>query len=301
MSYPAPRPILKHNRTTLPPRYPLPPQQAQVHFPPSPILSRTFAALPASTYDRSPIVVAPNTCALPERGCPGRTYYSHDDTTPKTSPRSSSFPASSQYSSSLRNLLPPSNGKTIHPRAAAVALPPALSSTTGVPALIPDLSSESDESDGFAPAQHKHALSYTPRQYYAPPIPSGNGRDKYPPAHAHGNGATSYPQRGPSHASFPSPPPPPSYYGSPPEKEHHRHRQPRRERSRERSRSAVRLIREAEAEGEGEGDDDDESRDLSIIRASNPPLSPHHRHRKTSSHAHSYKSTREHSGCLDGF
>jgi hypothetical protein len=67
---PTPRPILKRNPSTLDKGR----KQAVVHFPPSPIISKTFAAHSPSTYDRSPIVVVPNSCALPARGCPGRTY-----------------------------------------------------------------------------------------------------------------------------------------------------------------------------------------------------------------------------------
>ena len=112
----APRPILKRTSAT----YPLnnnPPttptysysqeQRPAVHFPPSPSLARTIEI---PTYDRSPIVVVPNNCALPERGCPGRTYY---------------------YEARCRQ---------------QQQQPPALG---GPPPLIPDLSSESEESDGF--------------------------------------------------------------------------------------------------------------------------------------------------------
>lgn len=49
---------------------------AAVHFPPSPTLTRTFTVHSPTTYDRSPIVVGPNSCALPERG--GRTYTLDD-------------------------------------------------------------------------------------------------------------------------------------------------------------------------------------------------------------------------------
>lgn len=65
-----PRPILKRNTSSLDRER----KQTAVHFPPSPIISKTFMAHSPSTYDRSPIVVVPNSCALPERGCPGRTY-----------------------------------------------------------------------------------------------------------------------------------------------------------------------------------------------------------------------------------
>ncbi|KLO20431.1 hypothetical protein SCHPADRAFT_6061 [Schizopora paradoxa] len=78
MSRPA-RPILKRNSETssssgmsvsLYGSSPSP----KVHFPPSTSLTSTYTAHSASVYDRSPIQVSPNACALPERGCPGRTY-----------------------------------------------------------------------------------------------------------------------------------------------------------------------------------------------------------------------------------
>ncbi|KDQ08077.1 hypothetical protein BOTBODRAFT_180214 [Botryobasidium botryosum FD-172 SS1] len=46
----------------------------RVHFPPTPSLTTLHVADPPSTYDRTPILVLPNVCALPARGCPGRTY-----------------------------------------------------------------------------------------------------------------------------------------------------------------------------------------------------------------------------------
>jgi len=102
-----------------------------VHFPPSPA-TRTYSAYSAAAYDRSPIVVAPNSCALPERG--GRTY-TLDESQPR---RGISF------------------ARDFHPRALAFA-----SSRPAVPQLIPDLSSESEESDGWsappAPSTTSHA------------------------------------------------------------------------------------------------------------------------------------------------
>ncbi|OAX40703.1 hypothetical protein K503DRAFT_768363 [Rhizopogon vinicolor AM-OR11-026] len=146
-----PRPILKHQQTS--PNYgrAIGSQERlhAVHFPPSPSLTRTYTAHPSSAYDRSPIVVAPNTCALPERGCPGRTY-TLDGEPPVRSP-------------------PPSkrsqHGIHIHPRAVFNNQSPVSPSRlNGIdegfqrvhrrpspvqPPLTPDLSSESDESDGF--------------------------------------------------------------------------------------------------------------------------------------------------------
>jgi len=43
-----------------------------VHFPPTPTLTSTAITHSRFTYDRAPIVVAPNLCALPERG--GRNF-----------------------------------------------------------------------------------------------------------------------------------------------------------------------------------------------------------------------------------
>jgi hypothetical protein len=93
-----------------------------VHFPPSPATC-TYSAYSAAAYDRSPIVVGPNNCALPERG--GRTY-----TLEESQPR--------------RGI---SYARDFHPRALAFA-----TSRSDLPQLIPDLSSESDESDGWSPA-----------------------------------------------------------------------------------------------------------------------------------------------------
>ena len=127
----SPRPILKH-----PSAHHHPQSHHGVHFPPSPSLTRTFTAHSAAAYDRSPITVTPNSCALPERGCPGRTYLL--DETDDTKPQPSRYPRGIAYA------------RDYHPRALAFA-----SSTNMVPQLIPDMSSESEESDGFSgiPAQ----------------------------------------------------------------------------------------------------------------------------------------------------
>ncbi|KAJ6601113.1 hypothetical protein DFH09DRAFT_831053, partial [Mycena vulgaris] len=79
-----------------------------VHFPSTPSLTLIADTHSPGTYDRAPIVVSPNSCALPKRG--DRVY-----------------PA------------PPLKGSYFHPRAfeACEAEP--------VPPLLPDLSSETDE------------------------------------------------------------------------------------------------------------------------------------------------------------
>jgi len=110
----SPKPILKRSATE-------PSNRTHgVHFPPSPATC-TYSAYSSAAYDRSPIVVTPNNCALPERG--GRTY-----TLEESQPR--------------RGI---SFARDFHPRALAFA-----SSRSALPQLIPDLSSESDESDGWS-------------------------------------------------------------------------------------------------------------------------------------------------------
>ncbi|RPD60426.1 hypothetical protein L226DRAFT_574395 [Lentinus tigrinus ALCF2SS1-7] len=154
---PCPRPCLK--RSSNPPA--IPPQDEPstllaidpsilsplVRFPPQTALTHTLGnALP---YDRSPIVVLPNRCALPERGCPGRTYAPEDPT------------ASSHTRRTKRTSLSPVGGKHLHPRAVDGHDPrhdddptPRQSPRVDyhpLPPLIPDLSSESsEESDGVA-------------------------------------------------------------------------------------------------------------------------------------------------------
>ena len=114
----SPKPILKRSASEPAHRADSYPNRAHgVHFPPSPATC-TYSAYSAAAYDRSPIVVTPNSCALPERG--GRTY-TLDESQPR---RGISF------------------ARDFHPRALAFA-----SSRSDLPQLIPDLSSESDESD----------------------------------------------------------------------------------------------------------------------------------------------------------
>jgi len=56
----------------------LPYSQVYVHFPPSPTLTSTYVVDSPRLYDRSPIIVGENSCAMPRRGCPGRTYATID-------------------------------------------------------------------------------------------------------------------------------------------------------------------------------------------------------------------------------
>ncbi|KAJ7222555.1 hypothetical protein GGX14DRAFT_664187 [Mycena pura] len=233
-----PHPILKraHSAQQAPPT---PPRSApahsshpSVHFPPSPSLTRTFSAHSPAYYDRSPIEVAPNTCALPARGCPGRTYYDG-------SPRGQSAPEQRRHRLS----------KALHPRALAayeaqmyedegdeddsaelertptrtspyipLPVPPpipqsypyshapspyslpastphypiyqpqsaAYQSIPPPPPLVPDLSSSSDESDGFTSPQLGPAVGYLvvpgkyPYPYSAYPAASYPAPHSYP-------------------------------------------------------------------------------------------------------------------------
>ncbi|KAF8989728.1 hypothetical protein BDQ17DRAFT_161958 [Cyathus striatus] len=143
----SPRPILK----SLPPlnealaSSPLPlascPRILHVHFPPTPALTTTETTHSPFTYDRAPIIVSPNACALPERG--GRVYF---DTIAK------------------RELEKEPKGSYFHPRAFEASeyeraiddctsqSPPSrtfreVSCDSPPPSLTPDMSSESDESD----------------------------------------------------------------------------------------------------------------------------------------------------------
>ncbi|KAJ7583583.1 hypothetical protein C8J56DRAFT_213096 [Mycena floridula] len=151
-----PRSILKSRPARLQSSSPSPSssfiQQHVVHFPSSPNLFQTFEVPSSSAYDRTPIVIGPNSVALPARGCPGRTYYNVDDEEPDEQRFCSRF---------LKNLearvLSSSRGHA-HPR----ALDPRNDESIPPP-LIPDLSSEeSEESDGFISPPPESAFSFIP-------------------------------------------------------------------------------------------------------------------------------------------
>jgi len=154
---PTPRPILKRSPSDRQRKH------AVVHFPPSPIISKTFVAHSPSTYDRSPIVVVPNSCALPERGCPGRTY-----TLDRNGRRTNEF-------GGLRTLFGDESTDSLLP-------PPLVQDTSS--------SSSSDESsDGLAPlpppfnsADSKHRKRNVRRHYKQPPPPLDHtGHDQVTP------------------------------------------------------------------------------------------------------------------------
>ncbi|KAH9058289.1 hypothetical protein EDB87DRAFT_934764 [Lactarius vividus] len=136
----------------------------RVHFPPSPGLCQTHLTHSAATYDRAPIVVLPNACAMPERN--GRTF------TP---------PSESCAARKRRSTRAVAQGATLHPQAFAAshttpAVTAAVSSVSDpagrMPSLVPDLSSsESDESDiSSTPPHPSHFPQMGQYQYHPPPI-----------------------------------------------------------------------------------------------------------------------------------
>jgi len=185
----SPRPILK--------RAPTPNHRAPhaVHFPPSPSLTtHTFAVYSAAAYDRSPIVVTPNGCALPERGCPGRTYTLEEE-----GPSIPNF--------QKRH---PLDGRERHPRAMISQDNTQRRSYAPLPALIPDLSSESDESDSTL---HTPLESSAVHHIHGLAIPRAKCQMLDYPLYPHGS-------LSPSALAFlphpPSPPPRASYDYAPP-------------------------------------------------------------------------------------
>ncbi|KAI6037998.1 hypothetical protein EDC04DRAFT_2868551 [Pisolithus marmoratus] len=206
-----------------------------VHFPPPPSLTSVYAAHPSSAYDRSPIVVSPNACALPERGCPGRTYTLCDER-----PTRSSLPKRH-----------PSNGNHFHPRAVSHQISTSPSRSAGddhartpprtspfvPPPLIPDLSSESDESDAFVTPFNIPSTSLLP----APSIskPRNRADVMIPPS--------PYRREQPGfHDNYPS-----SFlpYRSSPDDPHKPRRRRSRDRSRERSRQCSYASDETSSDG----------------------------------------------------
>lgn len=225
----SPRPILK--RTSLSARTPneTSPHHA-VHFPTtSSLTTHTYAVYSSAAYDRTPIAVSPNSCAMPARGCPGRTY-----TLPADPP------------AVLRNQY---GGGEYHPRALnnTRADVGRTSSSHLPPPLIPDLSSESDESDGFtACTPHEPSTSYSS---YAPPHMHGLviPKDKYMSYHNHESSIYDNESFSPTALSFlphpPCSPTRPSYDFNPPLEPNFQLGKPkrRRERRNDSSRSPDRI------------------------------------------------------------
>ncbi|KAH7886364.1 hypothetical protein F5I97DRAFT_1778995, partial [Phlebopus sp. FC_14] len=149
----SPRPILKHHPNLSDQHHLLHPSpfpfaacstvllSPHVHFPPTPTLTSTFTTHSPTSYDRTPLVVAPNNCALPGR-------HEREFTEGRTRAEYESL--SSRSRSSRREEM---KGSYFHPRAYEACYPPPPFSSRPPP-LIPDsfhydVSSESDDSDGL--------------------------------------------------------------------------------------------------------------------------------------------------------
>ncbi|KAI0253224.1 hypothetical protein BJV78DRAFT_1102367, partial [Lactifluus subvellereus] len=146
------RPCLKHSTECDPPapiNTPLPfalcssALGPRVHFPPTPGLCQTHLTHSPAIYDRAPIVVLPNACALPERNERTYTPTSESPTPKKRGPPRHAVLHPRAFAS-------PTNAKVTSSEVAAA---------DRVPPLVHDLSSssESDESDvGGVPPNPTH-------------------------------------------------------------------------------------------------------------------------------------------------
>jgi len=106
-----------------------------VHFPPTPALTSTHLTHSSNIYDRAPINVSPNACALPERN--GRTYTPESDSHRKAKSRAGTSTDVDCYF-----LLEPHEG-------VSTTFPPTPFHPTSPspPQLMADTSSGLDESD----------------------------------------------------------------------------------------------------------------------------------------------------------
>ena len=167
----SPRSILKHssssytNPSAAPPMstaLPYHPPPPQVHFPPTPALTQTHYTHSGKSYDRAPIVVMPNECALPERGC--RIYSSgrgsHSGEGRPVGGGKHPHPRVAEASSDGR--IPSYYGPVPGPHQASSSM-----ASRGPPPLVPDLSSESEESDGVvSPPPEYHSSSHGQQSHH---------------------------------------------------------------------------------------------------------------------------------------
>ncbi|KAF8492755.1 hypothetical protein F5888DRAFT_871346 [Russula emetica] len=147
------RPCLKHHTDPDPPAPPNTPFPfalsssvlgPRVHFPPAPGLCQTHLTHSASNYDRAPIVVLPNDCALPARN--ERTYTPSNECSKKWR----SAQAATAHGAALHpHAFATESAKVQAPAGIISAVPVSPVDPVGrVPPLVADLSSsESDESD----------------------------------------------------------------------------------------------------------------------------------------------------------
>lgn len=155
-SYRRPRPILKRNPSpTKQTTAPLPfsacgPLSPHVHFPPTPGLTSIHAVYSPQTYDRAPILVSPNVCALPDRhkrrvcSPPAEFEIEHTE-------RRGRSPSRAHGGQNVK-------GSYFHPRAyEACELEPTSgtpSSALKLPPLVHDSSPSEDEDEIITPPDH---------------------------------------------------------------------------------------------------------------------------------------------------
>lgn len=122
-----PRPILKQSSgTPTPVGTPSHSLPKHAHFPPEEV----FRRISGIEYDRTPIIVDQNECALPARGCPGRTF---DGTELDLHHYRHSSKKSSRFSDGVRN-----PGNHVHPNYFVAASQSAASSSMNMPADLRD-------------------------------------------------------------------------------------------------------------------------------------------------------------------
>jgi len=129
----APRSILKCSPVI--PQTPHPPH-GSVRFPSSPKLSTVHLTHCPTSYDRTPIVVLPNSCALPERNC--RSYSPNGTPNPANPTQSSNW--GKELHPSVFNRTSPNHVQFGNGTYEGSLLPPPLTSDDG----------SSEESDGLA-------------------------------------------------------------------------------------------------------------------------------------------------------
>lgn len=185
----------------------------KVHFPPPTSLTSTYSAHSASVYDRSPIKVSPNACAMPERGCPGRTYMldaasAYDDNvSPPPSPsnyapvdwrkprrtgsparvRVVGFDVMGRYRSVQAECSASDeedgNASSLLSSARKHKQTSSILSSSRPPPLVHDASSESDESDVLIARISGSIDANSPRKSRAPRQSTSNSRRCPPDAH----------------------------------------------------------------------------------------------------------------------
>ncbi|KAJ7619304.1 hypothetical protein FB45DRAFT_1062744 [Roridomyces roridus] len=280
---PPPRPNPQHSilKRAASDNHPSSPRE--VHFPPSPRLSRTFSAHSSSSYDRTPIEVATNVCALPARGCPGRTYYDCDkklggprSPTPSAPLRGHLHPralARAQEQQGCEDYEEDDDGQRDQERTPTrtspyipLPVPPPIPQPpysqpsqqytlfyppypyqlppTAPPPLVPDLSSESDESDGFT--------SPPPEPAFVPTFTGG--KYEHHKAYSYPSSPYGYPTASPYVPSYMSAPPSPPL-------------------ERERRRRARRPSRSPRRSGPADGYEEE---DLPVTARHSPSASPPH-------------------------